>query len=89
MRRTVWKYEIEVKGTPSAVDMPRGAVIVHVGHQGPAQVTFWAEVDVDARIETRRFEVVGTGHRVRDGLRYVGTTMPIPELVWHLYEEAS
>jgi hypothetical protein len=88
MNRAVWKYEVEVKGTTSVIYMPRAAVIVHVGHQSPAWVTFWAEVDQDAPLEQRVFQVVGTGHRVRDGLRYVGTTMPIPDLVWHLYEVA-
>ncbi|HET8661080.1 MAG TPA: hypothetical protein VFM55_19045 [Micromonosporaceae bacterium] len=91
MSAVVWKYEVEANGRDNAITMPKGARILHVEHQDarPSVVTFWAEVDPAAERELRTFVVVGTGHPVPDGARYVGTDCVLPTLVWHLYETTS
>jgi len=50
-------------------------------------VEFWAEHDEDAGASDRAFLVVGTGHPIPDGARWVGTCPRTSlGLVWHLYE---
>jgi hypothetical protein len=88
--RSVWKYEIVIGGTHFH-DMPKGARILHVGHPSPLAivVTFWAEVDPAAEIESREFLVFGTGHPIPDGYGYVGTDDSAGDLIWHLYERVD
>ena len=88
--RQIWKYIVYVTAPPQPLQMPVGARILHVDSQRPTgdAVTFWAEVDPQAERETRTFMVFPTGFDIDEGVEYVGTAMPIPELVWHLYEVA-
>jgi hypothetical protein len=88
MRKSVWKYKIELD--EFTVDMPRGAVILSVGMQGDAPV-FWALVDVDAPKTRRCMLTVGTGHASPEesweGYRFVGTVGPICGSLWfHLFD---
>jgi hypothetical protein len=87
--RAVWKYEVNAADWSTPVDMPAGARIVHVEHQSPddrGTVTFWAEVDPEAKLDPRIFVVDGTGTQIGDHCVYVGTACVDPTLVWHLYE---
>jgi hypothetical protein len=45
----------------------------------------WALVDPNAPMEERRFETVGTGWSVGDGLRHIKTSQD-GEFVWHVFE---
>lgn len=85
--KSVWKYEVDVTEA-TTIEMPKGARIVHVAHQRNVDhiLTFWAEVNLAAHLESRRFIAAGTGHRIPDDARYVGTDCVNPMLVWHLYE---
>ena len=77
----------------SAIDMPKGAEILHFGIQNHAEWMIWALVDPNAEIEQRWFTVVGTGQAWREdpamGMRHVGTAQDEHdgvEWVWHLFE---
>jgi len=60
---------------------------VHVGATDDQVVEFWAEDSDDAPTVERTFLVVGTGHPIPEGARYIGTCPRTPlGLVWHLYE---
>lgn len=90
--RAVWKYEVKATASSTAIEMPAGARIVHVEHQNPddrGTVTFWAEVDLEAKLESRVFQIYGTGHEIGDRCIYLGTDCVTPTLVWHLYELTS
>lgn len=90
--KTIWKFPLlDIDRTNPDVtpqfDMPVGAVIRHVGRQGP-DLYLWAEVDPQAEKVTRRFVIVGTGvgHTPEPGA-YLGTVQ-LEELylVLHVYE---
>lgn len=79
---TVYKYPIGLGGD---VLMPAGAEVIHV-HEQCDEVCVWAIVDTEAPDELRHFDIVGTGHKVRDGWRkYVGTAH-VRGFVWHVFE---
>lgn len=95
MATTIWKFPLGFVvggGDPVCdVQMPAGAEILRMGMQGPAHgqarltPTLWALVDDQAALETRRFQVVGTGHPLPDGAAYVGSWDAAP-FVWHVFE---
>jgi hypothetical protein len=59
--------------------------IVHVASRKSGQVEVWA-LHGDGVPATRRFRIVGTGHRLPDeAIRHVGTALDGP-FVWHLVE---
>lgn len=82
--RRIFKYPLPNMSV--TVDMPEGAEIVRLGVQGPRSTpTVWALVDDDNPTEPRRFLVVGTGHPLPRGARYVGSSDSAP-FVWHVVE---
>lgn len=90
--RRIFKYPLPfTPDEPAALDMPEGAEIVRLGPRGPAHgqarvtPTLWALVDDDNPTEPRRFLVVGTGHPLPRGARYVGSWDSAP-FVWHVVE---
>jgi hypothetical protein len=85
--RTVFSYSLYVDDEIHKIMLPVGARIVHVALSTREYdvVRFWAEVDNDLPMETRIFQVFGTGQPVSG--RYVGTTVATSgALVWHLFE---
>lgn len=99
MRRTVWKYPLTI-ATVQAVELPRGAKLLHVGAQVDGldeRPVLWAEFTAadpeTITLETRTFYVFGTGHvfDLTDGsgriLEHIGTVMlAAGRLVLHVYE---
>lgn len=85
--RVVWKYQME---RPVGVfDLPADAEIVHVAPQDNTP-TMWVLLDPDAARVTRTFLAAGTGTKVRDNARYVGTATGIDGwLVFHIFEGAA
>ena len=81
----VWKFPLTQ--AENEVKVPSGTKIVHVGLQVDT-VTIWMEVPVSLRIETRRFQIFGTGHAIPDDATHRGTVMQGP-MVWHVYELGS
>jgi hypothetical protein len=84
--RRIYKYYFEVMDeTP--VQMPKGAEILAVqmlkGHP-----CIWAEVNPDAKVETRILCIRGTGHTLKGNEgRYIGTFQAMGgDLVLHVYE---
>lgn len=87
----IYKYKLDP--TWRKIDMPKCAKILHVGEQFN-EVCIWAEVDTDNAMETRTFEVFGTGHQIPYDIgasrNYVGTVMlDGGSLVFHVYERIT
>lgn len=83
--RTIYKYRIPVEDTVT-VEMPRGAVIVHVASDRHGTLAVWAIVDTGQPGERRAIYVRGTGHPLPDARsRYIATVEDGP-LVWHVFE---
>jgi hypothetical protein len=79
--KTIHKYIVTGR---SDTPMPIGAKILHVDMQG-RDFWIWAEVNTDVRMETRTFEVVGTGWELDENMFYVGTCFD-NDFVWHIME---
>lgn len=81
--RTIWKYPIPV-GDSFELELPRGAIVRHIGGQEEGPV-MWVEVpDTDETLHLRRFFLARTGHPIpgdrsaaaspyADSFRYLGT----------------
>lgn len=85
--RVIYKYEVSARDGYVAVDIPANAEIVHVREQHHRTIVcFWALVDPNAVMVRRTFFVQGTGGQVPPYSRYLGTAMPSPDVVLHLFE---
>lgn len=65
-------------------EMRRGHRIVHLAVQDD-ELQMWSVGPWDGPIETRTFEVHGTGHDIPGDRVYVGTVQA-PPFVWHVFE---
>lgn len=85
--KTVFKYVL--RDTVNDIQMPTGAQVLHVTEQNN-MVCIWAAVDESVPVETRRFLMVGTGHReVPDDAAYCGSAHIYTDravLVLHVFE---
>ena len=85
---TVYKYSIETIDYQE-VQLPKGAEILTVQTQNN-KPCIWAKVDTDADLESRYFEVHGTGNPIESDstmLIYIGTyQLSSGMLVFHLFE---
>ena len=84
--KTVWKYRLDLLDGQQVIKMPKGAQVLSVDMQHD-QPTLWAEVDSEAPMEPRYFQVHGTGHPIANGGVFVGSAVGVP-FVWHIYEHA-
>lgn len=85
----VFKYRLGSNITE--ILMPAGAQLLCVQPQG-FDVCLWAKVDPEARNETRRVVIVGTGHELPTygELKYINTFMVEDgALVFHAFEIAN
>lgn len=90
----IWKYPCSLPSpgldTLVEIDMPKGAVVVHVGQQSHAKdwrVAIWARVDAEAPMELRHFLITRTGTEIPAGFVYVGTAQTHQGYrVWHVFE---
>ena len=90
MNRAVWKFPLQ-PGSPSVVRMPRGSIVIHVGHDGDTAPVLWAMVETNALLVGREFWVYGTGHDLPSGvsaLDHQGSVQTPSGLVWHVFEGA-
>jgi hypothetical protein len=84
-KRQVFRYVVPVDDRPHVIHLTNDPLHVANG-MTLDEVEFWAERDMDAPEYPAAFQVVGTGHPVPDGARYVGTCPRTREgYVWHLY----
>lgn len=83
--KTIWK--IELTGHSTVVQMPVGAEILHVGHQGGDELFVWALVDPTKPNGDRLLEAVGTGHwTAYRAAEHHGTVVMPSGMVWHIFE---
>lgn len=78
--KTIYKYTI----TRKPVQMPEGAVIVHTDLQEQSYC-IWALVDPANALESRQFDVIGTGWDYEPNMHYVGSILE-GSFVWHIVE---
>ena len=81
--KIVYKYPLN-KGT--SIDVPVGGEILIAEIQNNVWC-LWIKVDTDVKeTESRKFAIVGTGHKIDyPNVEYVNTTFQ-GSLVWHLFE---
>jgi len=84
MRTTIWKYPLASQNGLQLIPMPSDSVVLRFGLQDD-QPYVWAEVDPESEQAMKEFVIVGTGHKLPQGLfRYIGSCEDGP-FVWHLY----
>ena len=71
-KRQVFRYTVPVDDRPHVIHLTNDPLHVANGVTLD-EVEFWAEHDMDALEYPAAFQVVGTGHQIPDGARYVGT----------------
>jgi hypothetical protein len=83
---TIHKYQLETVGEQT-IDLPSGAVILHVGLDCDKTLCFWAMVDNKETVMVRTpFYIIGTGHpwpTVDEGVHHIGSVV-IGRLVLHV-----
>lgn len=85
--KTIYKYELPMAGAAD-IKMPMGAKVLSAGNQYEL-LQVWAIVDIrEAKKETRRFCIRGTGHPFSGSEgRHIGTaTFQQGSLVLHVFE---
>lgn len=86
--REIWKFKVE--GDNCNIEMPVNAEILSVAEQN-GHMFIWAFVDKDAKRETRRFNVFGTGRTIKisPSLYFLGTVFMKNGHVFHVFEVIS
>jgi hypothetical protein len=82
----VWKSRVKI-GEVVEVQMPAYSNPVHFALQD-GEPTMWFVFDdsCEARMQTRKFQVIATGESVPDGCIYASTLIDEAGFVWHLVE---
>ncbi len=91
--KQIWKYSIDDKDWAGAtILMPIGSTVLTAQIQRGV-ICIWAEVDPKKEQSERMFEIVGTGHTLREDMgterKYISTVQDIRGLVWHIYERLN
>lgn len=84
MSRHVYRYEIHVDDMARVLWLTSDPV--YIASRTIGVVEIWAEFDSEEEPKEKKYLIVGTGHIIPDGAKYVGTTLARHGLVWHLYE---
>lgn len=83
----IFKYEIPIEGD-FTLQLPKGAKIISFQLQKETPV-IWAIVNEQLELETRYFEIVGTGFDFISTCReYIGSIQQ-DIFVWHLFEDVT
>lgn len=88
MKSVIWKFPIPAEGT-FTLDLPEGPCRPLAVQMQLDVAILWIHVSADPNASRRKrtFHVVSTGHPFDDeGLSYVGTSQPMPGLVFHLFQ---
>lgn len=85
MTRAIYKYPVHHALYP--IEIPKGAVLRHVGEQHGIP-TLWIEIDPDAETRAVNIITVGTGHPVPQDGHFLGTVM-LGAFVFHLFSEET
>lgn len=83
-------HKFEVPNGKAAIEMPKGADLLHVATQPKAVgvgVFLWTLIDPDAAWTVREIGYFATGEEIPDGSAYIGTAVtPDRAFVWHVFE---
>ena len=83
--RMIWKFPLYLEPGPQVVHaMPADAVVLRFRMQNRIP-TLWCMVDPENAPIDRHFQIVGTGHELPNGSRYIGMAEDGP-YVWHALE---
>jgi hypothetical protein len=86
MRDVIWKFPLVLnEGRPQNVDLPPGALPVHVDVQDD-QPTIWIRLNPDLPRVRHSFAVVGTGRSFDPRYLFVGTCIDRAGFVWHVLQ---
>lgn len=93
MKKTIWKFKFKTDNY-FTLDMPIGAEILTVQIQSNLNPCIWALVDPSQELETRFFEVYGTGQDIDCNIsgkrKYIGTYQFYNgDLIFHLFERIN
>lgn len=83
--KVIWKFPMTSDNPENIFQMPAGAKIVFVDHQGGV-LTMWVECDSSAPREKREFDVYGTGQEIVPDMATHLYSWQEGPFVWHLYE---
>jgi hypothetical protein len=87
MISVIWKFPVPAQDE-FTLDLPEGPCLPLTVQLQRSDPTLWIRVSANpnARKTRRTFRVVATGQPFNDeGLLYVGTFQPSPDLVFHLF----
>jgi hypothetical protein len=95
--KQIWKFSTIENGFQGKfnIDMPKGAEILNVQIDQKNNIpTMWVLVDPKADVETRSFELFGTGHEIYEDMgierKYIGTYQyQRGEFVGHIFERIN
>ena len=84
--KTIWKFPLKMTDRQT-VEIPLPAEPLTVQLQGSPHETacLWAEVDPEGEKVCIDIAMIGTGHPLPDGMRYI-STIQYGALVFHFYE---
>jgi hypothetical protein len=83
--KQIWKFPLRLSGGEQLVrTMPADAVPVRFAMQGETP-TLWCIVEPENSMIDRHFVVLGTGHPIPNGSRYLGSC-DHGDFVWHAFE---
>ena len=85
--RTIHKYPIKLVFDVQTIDMPISAKVLHFAEHING-LWLWVELDDEAPVNPRHFQVIGTGGKVPGKSRHVATILD-GSLVWHLYVKGN
>lgn len=85
--KTIWKFPLTMTGRQIVeIPLPAEPLTVQLQGHGPQTVAcLWAEVDPEGEKVSIEIAMIGTGHPLPDGLRYI-STIQFGALVWHFFE---
>lgn len=86
-KRTIWKTTLRFVDGPQEIALPLGADVLSV-HEQHGSVVMWFICTPAAPKQTRKFQIVGTGHAAPEYALYEGTAFMPNGLVWHVFELA-
>jgi hypothetical protein len=85
--KTIWKFPLMMTDRQT-VEIPLPAELLTVQLQGKVpheNACLWAEVDPEGEKVRIEIAMIGTGHPVPEGMRYI-STVQYGALVFHFYE---
>jgi len=83
-KMTIHKYRLERGRDRTEIPMHKGAKLLSVQNQDD-QITLWALVDTERKLEVQEFSVYGTGWELPPNPGIHVGTVQIEAFVWHVF----